>query len=76
MNITCNNVKPIKNRQLDLYNEIKDDTTKQERLQKAVIDIKKEFGKNSVFKGVSLKTEATGLERNKQIGGHKSGEEA
>jgi len=38
------------------------------------LEIKKHFGKNAVFKGIDLKENATALERNKQIGGHKSGE--
>jgi len=43
-------------------------------LQKTVIDIKKRFGKNSILKGTSLQESATARERNRQIGGHKSGE--
>lgn len=45
------------------------------KIQETVLSIKKQFGKNAVFKGIDLKENATALERNKQIGGHKSGEE-
>ena len=45
------------------------------KIQETVLEIKKQFGKNAVFKGIDLKENATALERNKQIGGHKSGEE-
>ncbi len=45
------------------------------KMQETVLAIKKHFGKNAVFKGIDLKENATALERNKQIGGHKSGEE-
>ena len=45
-------------------------------LQKTVLRIKKRFGKNSLLKALDLETAATTRERNKQIGGHKSGSEA
>ena len=48
---------------------------KNRKIQETVLSIKKQFGKNAVFKGIDLKENATALERNKQIGGHKSGEE-
>ena len=44
------------------------------KIQQTMVDIKKKFGKNAIFKSSDLKEEATTLERNKQIGGHKSGE--
>ncbi|MBR3212390.1 MAG: DNA repair protein [Firmicutes bacterium] len=43
-------------------------------IQKAVLAVKEKFGKNAVFKGLDLQEGATALERNRQIGGHKSGE--
>ena len=42
------------------------------RVQSAVIDIKKKFGKNAIIKGMSLEEGATGTQRNEQIGGHKA----
>ena len=39
-------------------------------LQKAVVGVKKKFGKNAVMKGFSYLDKATGLMRNKLIGGH------
>lgn len=41
-------------------------------IQKAMIDIKNKFGKNAVLKGMNLEKAGTTIERNKQIGGHKS----
>lgn len=41
-------------------------------LQKAMISLKNQFGKNAVIKGASLQKGATGMERNNQIGGHKA----
>lgn len=45
------------------------------KMQKAMIDIKKKFGKNAILKGMNLQEGATTRERNRQIGGHKSGNE-
>ena len=39
-----------------------------------MLDIKKKFGKNAILKGMNLEESATTMERNRQIGGHKSGE--
>ncbi|MBQ1476589.1 MAG: DNA methylase [Erysipelotrichaceae bacterium] len=44
---------------------------KDEKTMEAILQIKSRFGKNAVFKGLNLEEGATGLERNKQIGGHK-----
>ena len=45
---------------------------KEKRLQLAIIDIKKKFGKNALLKGMNLMEGATTKERNNQIGGHKA----
>lgn len=45
------------------------------KMQKAMLDIKKKFGKNAILKGMNLQEGATTRERNRQIGGHKSGNE-
>ena len=41
-------------------------------IQKAIIDIKKRYGKNAVIKGMNLLEGATTIQRNRQIGGHKA----
>ena len=41
-------------------------------LQKATLEIQKKFGKNAIIKGTSLEEGATGMDRNRQIGGHKA----
>ena len=46
---------------------------KQADAQSAVLGIKRRYGKNAIFKGMSLQEGATARERNRQIGGHKSG---
>lgn len=45
---------------------------KEKRIQQAVLDIKKKFGKNAVLKGMNFEEGATTRERNSQIGGHKA----
>lgn len=44
---------------------------KERRLQQALLQIKKQFGKNSILKAMSLQDGATAKERNQQVGGHK-----
>ena len=39
-------------------------------LQKAIIGVKGRYGKNALVMGRSLRPEATGRERNEQVGGH------
>lgn len=46
---------------------------KNHRMQAAVLDIRHRYGKNAILKGMNLEESATGIERNLQIGGHKSG---
>ena len=43
-------------------------------LQEAILDVKRKFGKNALLKGIDLMPQATQRERNRQLGGHKSGE--
>ena len=47
---------------------------KENKMQRAVVDIKNKFGKNAILKGTSYEPKATQRERNKMIGGHNSGE--
>ena len=48
---------------------------KENKVAKSVIEIKKKHGKNSILKGLNFIEKATAIERNKMIGGHKSGED-
>ena len=73
MNISCNNVTDEKFEQIGFF-ETADEQEKNHNIQDALIKIKKRFGKNAVFKGMDLRESATTIERNRQIGGHKSGE--
>lgn len=68
--------------QMDLFTDYKtiENQKKQEqaelererKIQDAVLELKKKFGKNAVLKGMNLKEGATAISRNGQIGGHKA----
>ncbi len=45
---------------------------KEKNLQKAIITLKKKYGKNAIIKGMNLEEGATAMDRNNQIGGHKA----
>ena len=47
---------------------------REKKVQRTVLDIKKRFGKNAILKGMNLEKGATAKERNRTIGGHRSGE--
>ncbi len=44
----------------------------EKQLQKAMIDIKNKYGKNAILKGMNLQEAGTTIDRNNQIGGHRS----
>ena len=73
INISINDVIPEGFEQQNLF-ETSDEREKEKNKMQAVSDIKKRFGKNAILRGLDLKSEATARERNRQIGGHKSGE--
>ena len=45
---------------------------REKKMQTAMLDIKKKYGKNAILKGMDLEDGATGRLRNGQIGGHKA----
>jgi DNA polymerase V len=45
---------------------------KEKNIQHALLDIKKKYGKNAILKGMNLEEDATAIERNSQVGGHKA----
>lgn len=49
-----------------------EELAKERRMQQAMLDIKKKYGKNAILKGMNLEEGATARERNNQIGGHKA----
>ena len=62
--------------QLTLFDEPEDigkreeEEARERRMQRAMLDIKSRFGPNAILKGTSYQDAATGIERNKSIGGH------
>lgn len=73
VNVSCNRVVEEGYAQYDLFVDPAE-LEKEQKLQKAMLGIKKKFGKNAILKGMNLEEGATTLERNRQIGGHRSGE--
>ena len=81
--VSCNNVRPDEGtRQISLFDvaeashskDRQEVLEKDKKVQQAMIDIKEKYGRNAMVKGSNLHEESTGMERNRQIGGHKSGE--
>lgn len=77
------NIRKIKSHdQLDLFTDYEAlkkqeekeniEREKEKNLQKAILNIKMKYGKNSVLKGMNLEEDATAKDRNSQIGGHKA----
>ena len=71
--VTFNNVIDEVYQQYDLFTNL-EEVEKEHKIQKAMLDIKDKYGKNAILKGMNLQEGATTRERNRQIGGHKSGE--
>ncbi len=80
--INENNIEEQPPEQLDFYTDYealeRQKAEEEERLfreknmQKALIGIKKKYGKNAVLKGMNLEEGATTVERNGQVGGHRA----
>lgn len=73
VNMSFNNIIKENYMQYDLFIDVKE-LEREKSIQKAMINIKKRYGKNSILKGMNLQEGAKTIERNKQIGGHRSGE--
>ena len=68
--------------QLDLFTDYavlqkeqeaeKEALSKERKLQEAMLEMKKKYGKNAMLKGMNLQEGATTMERNRMIGGHKA----
>lgn len=71
-NLSFNNVVDESYQQYDLFVDPAE-LERERRMQKAMLDIKGKYGKNAILKGMNLEEKGTTTERNKQIGGHKSG---
>ena len=72
LNISVNHVIEEEYRQYSMFTDVQE-LERNRKLQTAMLDIKKKFGKNAILKGINLQEASTMQERNQQIGGHKSG---
>lgn len=70
VNIAFNNITDEAYMQYDFFTDPAE-LEREKKMQKAVIELKKKFGKNAVLKGMNLQEGATTIERNSQIGGHR-----
>ena len=75
INLSFNRVMDESYRQYDLF-VAPEEQERENRMQKAVLNIKERFGNNAVLKGMNLENASTARERNLQIGGHKSGKQS
>lgn len=71
INLCANNIIYKTYNQLDLFTDYKEEQ-KENSLQKTILNIQNRYGKNSVVKALSYQENATTLDRNKQIGGHRA----
>ncbi|HHX57147.1 MAG TPA: DNA methylase, partial [Clostridiales bacterium] len=75
-------IKEEKDTQLDFFTDYEtlnnqkkveaEELAREKEIQKALLKIKKKYGKNAIVKGMNLKEGATTIERNDQVGGHKA----
>lgn len=73
IHLTFNRVLEKSYEQYDLFTD-REALEKDKKLQSAALQVKQRFGKNALVRGMDLQEAATAMERNRQIGGHKSGE--
>lgn len=69
--LTFNNVIDEAYQQYDLFTDPAG-LEREHRMQQAMLDIKEKYGKNAILKGMNLMESSTAIERNRQIGGHRS----
>ena len=73
LSLTCNHIHEAIYEQYDLFTDYSE-VDRDKKFQRAALEIKKRFGKNALVRGMDLQEVGTTIERNRQIGGHKSGE--
>ena len=72
INLIFNRLTDEAYRQVGLFDD-DTDGDRENKLQHAVLDLKKRYGRDAVLKGMNLEKGATAIERNHQIGGDSSG---
>lgn len=71
--LSANDVVGLAASEISLFNAYDVDEEQDRNLQQAMLDIKAKYGKNSILRGISYHTKATGKIRNQLIGGHNGG---
>ena len=71
INISVNHVIEEEYRQYSMFTDVRE-LERNRKLQTAMLDIKKKYGKNAILKGMNLEEGATAKERNETIGGHQA----
>ena len=71
--LNFNGIAPEDEGQLSLFVD-EEDVVEERSRQEAILDVKRKFGKNALLKGIDLMPQATQRDRNRLIGGHKSGQ--
>lgn len=71
--LSANDVVGLAASEISLVNAYDVDEEQDRNLQQAMLDIKAKYGKNSILRGISYHTKATGKIRNQLIGGHNGG---
>ena len=69
VNIAVGELVPEEYAELTLFSDPAADTA-EKSLARAEMAVKRKFGKNALVRGISYRPEATGRERNEQVGGH------
>lgn len=84
INICANHITPegeVKEKdfeQIDMFTDYealereRKEVEREKNVQKAMVEIKKKYGKNAILRGMNFEEGATAIERNSQIGGHKA----
>lgn len=72
LSLTCNNIHDEAYEQYDLFTDYAQ-LERDKKMQKVALEIKKKYGNNALIRGMDLQEAGTARERNRQIGGHKSG---
>ena len=71
LTLTYNNVCEASFLQLDIFTD-PSKLEEEKNMQKAILAIRKKYGKNAILRGMDLEEHGTTRLRNEQIGGHKS----
>ena len=73
LTLACHDVAREAYEQLELFSDPAE-AERDRKIQKTVIEIKKRYGRNAIVRGMDLQEAGTAMQRNRQIGGHRSGE--